>query len=324
MKKKNLLLFILPLVILTSCDKKSSESTTESINNQSSSEIRIEKIKELQNKIDKEYADSNKTFVSESVTTDKISDLEKEVGKLDSDSKEKVKPNLDILKKKFVETVEINKLFNEPYISGDKLNTEVAIIDDLSIENVNGIGQKYYTDKEKQSNEKNIKDFELAINSGIDLAKNQINTILQINAQIDSYYQDGVINDSVIEANATDINSQIGNVKNLKAKDELTNKVNKVIQDIRTRDNQIKEKEKEDAKKSAPTPEETLSLVRKRDGNDANFAYNDFGVYSDDKGEFRSVKVSDKSSQAQGGTGMLGWLKVYGDGTIVESGTGPT
>ena len=77
------------------------------------------------------------------------------------------------------------------------------------------------------------------------------------------------------------------------------------------RDNKVKDQ--------APSKEETLEILKKRDNNDSNLAYNDSGVHTDKDGMYRLVRVSSKEWQAQGGSGTLGFVKVYGNGTVVES-----
>lgn len=77
------------------------------------------------------------------------------------------------------------------------------------------------------------------------------------------------------------------------------------------RDNKVKDQ--------APSKEETLEILKKRDNNDSNLAYNDSGVHTDKDGMYRLVRVSNKEWQAQGGSGTLGFVKVYGNGTVVES-----
>lgn len=87
-----------------------------------------------------------------------------------------------------------------------------------------------------------------------------------------------------------------------------------------TSDAEYAEAQDDKVKNQAPSKEESLKFVKEHDKNNPDLAYNDFGVNSDSKGQFRLVKVSSKEWQEQGGTGSLGFLKVYGDGTV-EDGT---
>lgn len=76
------------------------------------------------------------------------------------------------------------------------------------------------------------------------------------------------------------------------------------------RDNKVKDQ--------GPSKEEALKWVKERDKNDPDLAYNDAGVHMGKDGNYRLIKVSSKSMQAQGGSGSLGFLRVYSDGTIKE------
>ncbi|MGM0214843.1 hypothetical protein [Enterococcus sp. AZ109] len=68
----------------------------------------------------------------------------------------------------------------------------------------------------------------------------------------------------------------------------------------------------------APSPEMALQILQNRDQN-PDFGYTDSGQGTDDYGAYRKVKVASLSTMKQGGTGTLGFVKVYSDGTVVDT-----
>lgn len=84
------------------------------------------------------------------------------------------------------------------------------------------------------------------------------------------------------------------------------------------KDNKVSEKHSATSNEP-PSKEEAYIAVKKYDGNDPDIVYNDVETGKDSKGAYRKIKASSKSAQAQGGSGSLGFVKVYSDGTVVET-----
>lgn len=71
----------------------------------------------------------------------------------------------------------------------------------------------------------------------------------------------------------------------------------------------------------APSFEEAKKIMQDKDQN-TDIVYTDFGTSSDEKGAFRKVKATSISMRNNGGSGTLGFMKVYSDGTTVETSNG--
>lgn len=72
---------------------------------------------------------------------------------------------------------------------------------------------------------------------------------------------------------------------------------------------------------TAPSLESAIQTIQNRDQN-SDFAYTDFGEGADDYGPYRKLKVASISAQQQGGSGTMGFVKIYNDNTIVETSDG--
>lgn len=72
---------------------------------------------------------------------------------------------------------------------------------------------------------------------------------------------------------------------------------------------------------NAPSFEEAKKIMHDKDQND-DIVYADFGASSDEKGPFRKIKATSVSMKKNGGSGTLGFMKVYSDGSVVEASNG--
>lgn len=72
---------------------------------------------------------------------------------------------------------------------------------------------------------------------------------------------------------------------------------------------------------NAPSFEEAQKIMHDKVQND-DIVYADFGSSSDEKGAFRKIKSTSVSMRENGGSGILGFMKVYSDGTVVETSNG--
>lgn len=72
---------------------------------------------------------------------------------------------------------------------------------------------------------------------------------------------------------------------------------------------------------NAPSFEEAQKILHDKDQND-DIVYADFGSSSNEKGAFRKIKATSVTMKENGGSGTLGLVKVYSDGTVVETSNG--
>ena len=72
---------------------------------------------------------------------------------------------------------------------------------------------------------------------------------------------------------------------------------------------------------NAPSFEEAQKIMQDKDQNN-DIVYADLGTSSDEKGYFRKIKATSISMRNNGGSGTLGFMKVYSDGTTVETSNG--
>ncbi len=71
----------------------------------------------------------------------------------------------------------------------------------------------------------------------------------------------------------------------------------------------------------APNFEEAKKVMQNIDQN-PDIVYADFGTSVDDNGNYRKLKATSISMKKDGGSGTLGFVKVYFDGTVVETSNG--
>lgn len=197
---------------------------------------------ELDADLSNQYVDDTNEFIKSDVTKDKLedfsnrvleiendnSDLEKSFQKLRTAEKETyqdstkdeqvnaVKKTLTDIQNKFEITNQLNALFQNNYLSDDKVNNETIIADDLTKEDVENV--KKEDDSEELKENKETTSFYGAVYNGIVLAEEQVNQIEKAKEVVGALYSNEKVSDQVTRTSYETAKKEVEAVKNETAK----------------------------------------------------------------------------------------------------------
>lgn len=197
-----------------------------------------------------------------------------------------MKKILTDIQNKFEITNQLNALFQDNYLSDDKVNNETIIADDLTKEDVEKVKEEDDSKELKASNE--TTSFYGAVYNGIVLAEEQVNQIEKTKEVVGALYSNEKVTDQVTRTSYETAKKEVEAVKNETAKKSFELAL-KAMDEKLTKEEMIAENEKKNAQ-----AEKTKQQSQDATAENTELVSNDDQSNTTPK---KTSQTSDKSSQ---------------------------
>lgn len=215
-------------------------------------------VTEVAKEVNGQYDPVQKDFLKKDLSKDQLAQLKKRVETtvktVSSDSlivakdvamtraEKDLEESFTTLSSKFETQTKLNGLFLDVTINGSEVKTDLAIKDDLSEKELEGINLDALPKKDKWSEAVS----EIFVN-----AKEQIEQIKQATVIVDGMFQENIVKEDVSKEQIDRATKEIGLIRNEKAKTNLTTRLKLVTDELAKKEAETKAKVEEESKKVA-------------------------------------------------------------------------